>query len=302
MLGRVTQQTIQASSLRNLQANLSRMATLQAQMSSGTKLNLPSDDPSATSEVMRLNASSRQLDQFGRNASDGTSWLTTIDTALSSTTSALQRARDLTVQGGDGAYGTTSRQALATEIAGIRDDLLKQANTTFLGRTVFAGTSNAGAAYTVGTDPVTGAPTYTFTGTAGSSVQRQVGTDTKVRVDSDGSTVFGNGATSVFATLDRIASTLNAGGDPTAQLAELDTHLDAITNEAASVGSRQRVLDAATSDLTSASQTVKTQTSGLQDIDLAEVIMQLKSQEVAYQGALGATGRVLQPTLMDFLK
>jgi flagellar hook-associated protein 3 FlgL len=283
------------------------MATLQAQMSSGTKLQLPSDDPSATSDVMRLNASARQLDQFGRNASDGTSWLTTIDTALSSTTTALQRARDLTVQGGNGAYGATSRQALATEIAGIRDDLLKQANTTFLGRTVFAGTSNTGAAYTVGTD-ASGNPTYTFNGVTGSSVQRQVGTDTQVRVDSDGSTVFGavdpaTGAYStVFATLDQIASTLNAGGDPTKYLSQLDGHLNAVTNEAASIGSRQRVLDASTADLTSASQTVKTQTSGLQDIDLAEVIMQLKSQEVAYQGALGATGRVLQPTLMDFLK
>lgn len=301
MLGRVTQQTVQASSLRNLQSSLSRMATLQAQMSSGTKLQLPSDDPSATSDVMRLNASARQLDQFGRNASDGTSWLTTIDTALSSTTTALQRARDLTVQGGNGAYGATSRQALATEIAGIRDNLLKQANTTFLGRTVFAGTSNTGAAYTVGTD-ASGNPTYTFNGVTGSSVQRQVGTDTQVRVDSDGATVFGNGSSSVFATLDTIASTLNAGGDPTQYLSQLDGHLNAVTNEAASVGSRQRVLDASTADLTSASQTVKTQTSGLQDIDLAEVIMQLKSQEVAYQGALGATGRVLQPTLMDFLK
>lgn len=294
MLGRVTQQTVQASSLRNLQSNLSRMATLQAQMSSGTKLSLPSDDPAATSDVMRLNASSRQLDQYSRNASDGTSWLTTIDTALSSTTAALQRVRDLTVQGGNGAYGTTSRQALATEITGIRDELLKQANTTFLGRTVFAGTSNAGAAF----DPTT----YAFNGTPGSSVQRQVGADTAVRVDSDGSTVFGQGSSSVFALLDQISGTLNAGGDPTSSLTALDGHLQAVTNEAASIGSRQRVLDASTADLTAASQTVKTQTSGLQDIDLAEVIMQLKSQEVAYQGALGATGRVLQPTLMDFLK
>lgn len=294
MLGRVTQQTVQASSLRNLQSNLGRMASLQAQMSSGTKLSLPSDDPSATSEVMRLNASARQLDQYSRNASDGTSWLTTIDTALSSATTALQRARDLTVQGGNGAYGATSRQALATEITGIRDDLMKQANTKFLGRTVFAGTSSSGAAF----DPTT----YAFNGTTGSSVQRQVGADTQVRVDSDGSAVFGSGPGSVFALLDTIASTLNAGGDPTSQLGALDSHLASMTNEAASVGSRQRVLDAATADVTSASQTVKTQTSGLQDIDLAEVIVQLKSQEVAYQGALGATGRVLQPTLMDFLK
>ena len=47
---------------------------------------------------------------------------------------------------------------------------------------------------------------------------------------------------------------------------------------------------------------MKTQLSGIEDIDLAEVILELQMQEVAYKGALGAAGKVLQPTLLDFLR
>ena len=47
---------------------------------------------------------------------------------------------------------------------------------------------------------------------------------------------------------------------------------------------------------------LKGQISAVEDIDLAEIIVELQTQEVAYQAALGATSRVLQPSLMDFLR
>ena len=42
--------------------------------------------------------------------------------------------------------------------------------------------------------------------------------------------------------------------------------------------------------------------SGIEDLDLAKVVLDMKVQEVAYQSALAVTARVLQPTLMDFLR
>jgi len=47
---------------------------------------------------------------------------------------------------------------------------------------------------------------------------------------------------------------------------------------------------------------VKSQLSGVEDIDLAKIIMELQMQEVAYQGALGAASKVIQPSLQDFLR
>jgi flagellar hook-associated protein 3 FlgL len=290
----VTHQTVQRQTLANLQGNLSAMAALQAQMSSGKKISVPSEDPAGASDMLRLRGDQRALTQYARNASDGDSWLTTVDSALTSSLAALRRARDLTLQGGDGALGATSREALASELEGVRDSLLDLANSSYVGRNVFAGTSDAGVAF---------GPGYAYTGTAGANpVERRIGAATSVRVDSDGAAVFGTGTDSVFALLDTIAASLRSGADPTTHLDALDTHMEAMLTEVASVGARHGQVLAATSDLKSQELTVKSQLSGIEDIDLAEVILELQMQEVAYQGALGAASKVLQPSLMDFLR
>jgi len=301
MIPRVTQQSVQRQTLANLQGNLTAMSTLQAQMSSGKKISVPSDDPAGASDLLRLRTEQRTIAQHTRNAADGGSWLTTVDTAMQSSLEALRRARDLTVQGGDGALGQTSRDALATEIEGVRASLLDQANATYVGRSVFAGTSNAGVAFNQTT--VAGVETYSFTGIPGAApVVRQVGTAANVRVDADGVSVFGDGASSVFALLDQVAATLRSGGDATTHLDAIDSRMEAMLTEVASVGARHDQVLTATDALANKDLDVKAQLSGVEDIDLPKIIMELQMQDVAYQGALGAASKVLQPTLLDFLR
>ncbi|WP_315969755.1 flagellar hook-associated protein FlgL [Cellulomonas timonensis] len=297
----MTHQSVQRSTLANLQLNLSTMADLQAKMSSGKKINVPSDDPAGASDMLRLRGEQRTQAQYQRNAGDGNSWLTTIDSALQTTSTTIRRVRDLVIQSGSGAAGTPSREAIAVEIEGLRDELLQQANTTYLGRTVFAGTSNAGAAFTV--DSTTDPATYTFTGAASATVERQVADATTVRVDADGAKVYGDGADSVFALLDSIAATLRTpGADAATQLAALDTRFETVLTELAGVGARQTRIVNAQASLVDSALTTKTQLSAIEDIDLAEIILELGMQETAYQGALGAAAKVLQPSLMDYLR
>lgn len=295
MINRVTHQTVQRSTLANLQQNLGTMATLQAQMSSGKKINAPSDDPAATADMLRLRGEQRAEAQYARNAEDATSWLATIDGALTSSVTTLRRARDLVVQGGDGALGPVSREALAVEIEGLRDGLLEKANTTFLGRNVFAGTSDAPAAF---------GPGYAFANatTGAAPVERQLSGNATVRVDSDGAAVFGSGDDSVFQLLDDIAASLRGTGDVPSHLPAIDARMDQMLMELSAVGARQNRVSAAQDALADQQLTTRTQLGSIEDIDLAAVILELQMQEVAYQGALGAAGKVLQPTLMEFLR
>ena len=305
MINRVTQQTVQRSTLANMQVNLGRMSDLQARMSSGKVITKPSDDPGGTAKAMQLRAEKRATEQFARNADDGLAWLSTIDTALTSSVSALRNARDLTVRGANGgALNAGARHAIAADIEGVRNSLLAEANSTYLGRSVFAGTSNKGVAYEVtpAAPPATTTPTYAWTGTAGAPVERRLAQDATVRVDSDGTAVFGTGDQSVFALLDTIAAGLRAGTDVGGYLTDLDAHLDTMIGGLSSVGTRYNQVTVAQSGLASSVLELKSQLSAIEDIDLAEVIVELQMQEVAYQGALGATARVLQPTLMEFLR
>ena len=307
MINRVTHQTVQRSTLANLQLNLSRMSDLQGRVSGGKVITKPSDDPAGTASALRLRGDLRVTEQYARNAADGVGWLTTVDSSLQGAVAALRQARNLVVQGAStGTAGPVPREAIATELEGLRDALLEQANASYLGRPVFAGTSDAGGAYavTVGTaaDGTT-TRTYDWQGYDAGSVQRRIGPTTTVRADADGRTAFGDGDASVFALIDRIAAELRQPGSEIAHfLTDVDAHMEAMLGELAGVGTRYSQLEAAKAATLRTTAELKGQIAAVEDIDLAEALVELQSQEIAYQAALGATARVLQPSLLDFLR
>ncbi|HEV7566959.1 MAG: hypothetical protein JWP70_36 [Leifsonia sp.] len=293
MFTRVTNQSMVASAQRNLQASMSQLAKLQQQASSQQAITRPSDDPIGTSNSIAVRSAQRANTQYGRNINDGNTWLTTIDSALSKTSDIMNRVRDLTVQGAnDGSLSAASKEAIATELDGLKQELLSQANTTVQGRTVFAGNSNAGVAFQ---------PDYTFTGTS-TGVERRVGSDQTVRVDADGSAVFGAGSTSVFALIDTISSDLRSGTNVSSQLQAIDSRMSAIRTQWADVGGRQAQIQSSQETNMQQTTALEAQRSGIEDVDLGKTILDLQMQNLSYQSALGVTAKVLQPTLMDFLK
>jgi flagellar hook-associated protein 3 FlgL len=135
----------------------------------------------------------------------------------------------------------------------------------------------------------------------GSTVQRRIDPTTTVRVDGDGAAAFGTGANSVFALVDTIAADLRSGTPVNTHLTAIDSHLSAILGEQAKIGARYTQLEG--SKVLNAQQagSLESQRANVEDVDLSKVIIELKSQEVAYQTALSVTARALQPTLMSFL-
>jgi len=300
MIPRVTSQTQMRSAQANLQASAQRLAQLQEQSSSLKTISRASDDPARAANALAVRAEQRATAQYTRNAENGNGWLTTLDTALGASTTILNRVRDLTVQGANaGTMTPAAKEAIAVQIDGLKKDLLTQANATYLGRTVFAGNSDAKAAFTAD-----GAYSGTLVDGKVVSVERRVGADSTVRVDADGAAVFGTGATSVFTLLDNISSALRSS-DPTvsvsAHLAAIDTHVTTVIGARSEVGARQDRIETASASLVAQKGSLEAQRVQLEDADLATVILDLKLQEIAYQSALAVTARVIQPTLMDFL-
>ena len=292
MISRVTSQTMVATSLRNLQSGLDQLARLQNQATSQRAFAAPSDDPTAALTAMNVHAAQQRNVQYSRNIDDGLAWLTTVDSAISASTGLLGRARDLTMQGANsGALDATAREAIAVELEGIRAELLSQANTTILGRSVFAGTSPAPA---FATD-------YSFSGVPGSSVQRRITEGEAVRVDASGSEVFGEGQGSVFALLDRIVADLRGGTNVGARLGEIDDRLNMMLGVQGTVGARQNQVLRAKEATLDAKVDLEARRAAVEDVDSVEVLVQLQSQQLVYQSALSVTARVLQPTLLDFL-
>lgn len=294
MITRVTTTTMWASNARNLQTSKSAYAGAMDRATTGKAINRASDDPAATADALKIRASQAANAQYSRNIDDGNGWLSTADSALSSVTSLLRRARDLTVQGAnDGSMSTTSKEAIATELEQIRDGLLAQANTKYLNRTIFAGSSDAGQAFDT---------SFNFTGTAGSSVMRRVGEGQQVQVDVDGTAVFGNGNDSVFSDLNSIIDDLRAGVNVKPGLTKIDRWMTAVQGAQSQVGSRQAAVDTATDEVARQKVLLESQRAGIEDVDPAEAIMELNMRATTYQASLGITAKALNTNLMDFLR
>lgn len=292
---RVTQTMMSRHSVDSLQTSLSRLARLQEQLSTGRVLNRPSDSPTDTTSAMRIRSSLADVKQYGRNAADGNGWLSTIDAALTSANSQVMRARDLALQGAnEGVSGPTVREALAAEVDQLRAGLITTANSDYLGRPVFGGVTAGPDAY-----DATGA----FVGTPG-AVNRTIGDGTSLRVDVEGATAFGPAGSSVFDHLADLATALRAGDQAmiSASIASLDGDRDRITTTQTEVGSRQNRVESAIQAASDGVLRLSSSLSEVENADLPKTVVDLQLQEVAYQAALGATARVMQPSLLDFLR
>ncbi|MCQ1954638.1 flagellar hook-associated protein FlgL [Arthrobacter sp. zg-Y238] len=295
MISRTTNQTMARTAQQNLQASMSRMAKLQEQVASSAAIARPSDDPAGTANALKVRSEIRANVQYTSNVSDAEGWLTVTDNALTNTTDILRRVKDLTLNAANGTLSPTDRKAIATELSGLKTNLLREANTTHLGRTVFAGTSDTGKAFSE-TDGA-----YAYSG-SGTPTTRRLDSGTQMRVDTDGEAVFGKGDNSVFRMMDNLVADLEANNDVSGYLPKVDAAANTVLMEHSALGVRHAATLNAKDNLAEKSISLETRRSGIEDLDTAKVILDMKLQEVAYQSALAVTAKALQPTLMDFLR
>jgi flagellar hook-associated protein 3 FlgL len=294
MLTRVTNQTLMMTAQRNLEANKSELARLQAVAGDRKAITRPSDDPSGTASSLHVRGQQAASEQYGRNIDNGRGWLTTIDSALSGATDILRKIKDLTIQGTNGTLSTSARQGIAAELDGLGKELLGQANTTFMGRNVFAGNTDAGTAFTNTAPPV-------FNGT-NTPVMRRVADGVAVRVDADGAAVFGTGPGNVFALIDKIASDLRSGTDPSPSLAAIDQRMNIVITQHSEVGSRDAQIQRAQDVNMKQQGALEEQRATIEDVDMSKAFLDLQLQQTNYTAALAVTAKVLPQTLMDFLR
>jgi len=295
---RVTERSIATNVLANLQSNIAKLGDTQNRLSSGKQLTKASDAPGDAVLAMQYRSDVKNLQQYSRNADDGIGWLSTADTALTSAVEQVNRAKELVLTGMSSGSASVqgARESIALEMDNIRSSVLNLANTQYLDRPVFGGTTTGQIAYN---------DDGTYAGDHG-QVLRTVSPSAKIRVDTEADGpdgVFGTGNTQIFDLLQKISDDLRTNP------AQLEDDLDKLNQASttmqaglSSVGARvnrltqlQNYADSRVIDLTN-------QVSTVEDIDLPKTITELTLQQTAYQAALAATAKVVQPSLVDFLR
>ena len=188
-----------------------RVAGTQLQLASGKRINKPSDDPIGAAQLVGLSESLKVTEQYQKNIDHARSRLELEDAALGSVGDALQRARELAVQGLNDTNGAQDRAAIAQEIRQLTDEVLGLANRKDgAGEYLFAGFQGQNAPFSHD-----GSGNFSYAGDQGQR-QVQVGPARQVADGDSGLDVFmkvpaaGGGFEDVFSTLYKLATDLEA--------------------------------------------------------------------------------------------
>jgi flagellar hook-associated protein 3 FlgL len=275
--------------------NQAKLAEAYQEISSGKAINRPSDDPIGTLQVMQLRRDSARQVMFGRAAEDARQILDATDLSLQESATVMQDALErLTAAGGYAGQDPSTRAALATDILGLRDQLLTIANRTHLDRPLFSGTTT---------------PTPAFDGNGvylgnSSPILRDIGEGQTLQVTIPGDQIFGSGPTGLIGALTAAAAAVNTG-DEAGRVAAMQTFNDAIDDFSvamSSVGSRQKQVDLAATSADNRLFQNANDISRVEDVDFEQATINLKAMEVTYQATLQAAGKVTQYSLLDFLR
>lgn len=302
---RVSQSMLSNNMLRNLSNSYSNLGKYMDQLSTGKKVNKPSDDPVVAMKGMDYRSQVTEVEQYQRNISEVHNWMDNSDSALDKATQALQRLRELAVQGSNGTYEEGQRKNIAAEVDQLKDHLIDIANTKVNDKYLFNGTGTTGSINVDGDSvpPVTtnGEGDVTAVATNTDSVLIEVLDGTKLKANVDGTKVFGS---DFFTQIEEFSNALKGNNSEGAEqaIANLDKHINNVVNERADLGARMNRLDLIENRVADQEIAATKMMSDNEDADMEKVIMNLTTQESIHRAALSAGSRIIQPTLLDFLR
>lgn len=296
---RITSTSTYAVMRDSLGTSLSRVADLQSQLGTMRRINKPSDDPVGSSTALRYRAYEADQASYSQSADDALTRLAGSDTALQDMSSALRRVRELAISAANTSLSPEARESVAAEMEALRDELATLANSGHNGQALFGG--HAGTAVARGEDGSWG-----YSGDDG-QVQRRVAQGTVLAVNIDGRSAFGFDqppGEDLLSVVDRLAVATRSGdlaalGAGQTALAERTT---GVLRALASTGARVNAVEAARARGEQFVERVTAERSAIEDIDLAEAILQLTAAQTGYQAALGAVAKANLPSLADFLR
>ncbi|MEJ6528949.1 flagellar hook-associated protein FlgL [Exiguobacterium sp. USCH10] len=310
---RVTQTMLTQTNLKHLSSSYNTLARVQEQLISGKRIQKASEDPVVAMQGIRYRTEVREVDQFRRNVSEATSWMDMTDSTLNEVTEAVKRIRELTTQAANDTYESSQRAIIKSEVDQLIEHIGSLANSKAGEKYIYNGTKTDQPLIDMQAlkDYLNEAPGATLESiygtdgppTASGKIEFEVSKGITMQVNMQPETVFGRELFEGLKQLSGLLADENTGGaDLSAQLETLDTIGQNLITERSELGARANRLELVDNRLQDHEIIAKTIMSDNEDIDVEKVIMELKSHETVHRAALSAGARIIQPTLLDFLR
>jgi flagellar hook-associated protein 3 FlgL len=292
---------IYGSIISNLDKLADDMRTLNETISSGRKYTTLSDDPVSLISALEIRSIIDETKQYERNVTYGISWTDSAEIALRQTDEIQSRAREIAVQMASATQSAATRASAAVEVGHLIEQMVALGNSQVAGEYIFSGQKTNISPFTY--DSVAG--TVTYNGDE-NDIDIRVGRNNSATINKNGKDAFmgGNETSNLFTYLIDLKEALE-GNDVSGiqdSLGNLSDAADYINEKIADFGAKRNKLDMKKYIYAELQLSNTERLSDIEDTDLAEAILNLKTKEVAYQAALTAASKVMQLSLVDFMR
>lgn len=298
MPSRVTQGMLNTQLISNISKNMKQMNVLQNQLSTGKRINAPSDDPVGITFSMRYRSELAANDQYQRNTDAAVSNLDYIDTMLDQAGQVLHRVRELAVTGSNGSNPQTALDAIKIEVEEMYEQMIDIGNSKFKGKYVFNGQLTDNQPYSAANAKSEMTDNY--------SLEFEVGAGLKIPVNITGNEAFGmpDEPDNVFQIMKDMIANLESGNQTGIEGAMdlVDSRMEKLLDARSTIGARTNRIDLVQGRLKDINVNLQELQSKTEDADMAIVITNLKMAENVYQAALSAGAQLIRPSLVDFMR
>lgn len=300
---RVTQQLLVDRVLSNLRNQVKSVLDVQEALSTGRRINAPSDDPIDARRSINTRTIIQKTTQYIDNMAMTRPQHTETTDIIDNIQDIVARARELTLRGANSTNAQTQLDIISDEVNQLIEATVDNANHVSNGRYIFAGSRTLTPAYSATRDANDEIVGVTYDGNT-DRIKVAVSDTMEIVLNEPGSEVFQSNV-DLFQVLIGIRDDLRAGdtGNLSAvRLQELDDAQEQLSRATARVGAAQNRVDRAENEAEDFRFQNESLLSSIIDADFAETVLELNVQQNAYQAALNAAGRVLLPSLLDFIQ
>lgn len=301
---RITNNMLIGNMMLSLSNNLTRTQKYQYQLATGKKIKLPSDDPIVASKALKLRTDVSEIEQYKRNTDDAISWMDITEATMVQITEVVHRMREITNQAANGTNTPDDLQKIKAEAEQLRRQLIDLGNATYAGRYIFSGYK-------------TDKPLFDDNGNFiidienSEQIKFEIGIGDDINVNVTGSDLFNSGTDAVNGdkssfvdVFDRVITAVDSDdkAELSSLLGDIDVQMNNLLRVEAGLGARMNRVKLTANRLDDDFVSFTNLMSKNEDVDIAEAIMNLQNEANVYQASLATSAKVIQPSLVDFLK
>ena len=323
---RITNASMVRSHLYDTQNNLTNMSKINQQISTGKVINTVSDDPHKAIKIMNINNEIKYTEKYNYNRDETVGWMNTTDGALDNVGNLLGEIKETILKVGNGTYSQNEMKSLNEDMNEKIKQLADTLNSTHGGKYLFGGSSVDDAPITVIENPDgtvklefskdKNGQTIPNTDDLKADISSGINIDYNISVGEILNIKDGNGNTvNLLDEINNLSTLMNdiANGDEqTAAKAKetllndtkgkIDTLFDHVVNERTSLGVRvstaEKIKELNDEDILNIQDVL----SKTQDTDVVEKFIELKSAEMIYQASIQVGAKLIQPTILDYIR